>query len=129
MPIIKENPDSYTQVKLNTPNQLEMYISRFSGVLLYVDYTKGDETELILSFLVQDKEDPTLKYYQLTERNFSSREAVPFIIKLTGSGLFHIPIPVGGSSDRLRINAEFLNSVAVEGTMNVYARIEAPYSS
>ena len=42
MPIIKENPDSYTQVKLNTPNQLEMYISRFSGVLLYVDYTKGD---------------------------------------------------------------------------------------
>ena len=129
MPIVKQNPSEYTQVKQTTPNQLEMYVSRFSGVLLYVDYTKGDESGLHFTFEAQDKEDPTGNFYQISERDPVTNHAESFTIILPDTGKYYLPIPVGASTDTLRINGEFAGTSGSEGTANIYARIEAGYSS
>ena len=129
MPIIKVNPDSYEQVEFLDDTHLKVFVSRYSGVLLYLDYDKGDEDELIFTFLVNDKDDPTSNYYYLTERDFSVKTADLFKVRVLNTGLWQIPIPVGASSDYLIVEAEFLNTSGSPGDANIYARVETAYSS
>ena len=89
---------------------------RASVVLVYVDYTRGSEDGIRLSFEARS---------DLVGASFPIQREVGGQIKnyeptITDSGKLRIPIPVGESEDDLIVGVSFDGSVASPGSAHVW---------
>jgi hypothetical protein len=89
---------------------------------LYIDYTKGNETELQVrleeSFVDDDNPTTELYFQETIIDNAGLVELYTF--KFTESGMYRIPFQLGESEDRIRVSARGEGTPAFSGEVNLY---------
>ena len=75
-----------------------------STVVIYIDYTKGDETDLTMTFDVYEKR---LDDWYPMQYEDSSETVAIYKKVLSNSGKYRIMIPIAENEDLLRVNCTF----------------------
>lgn len=125
MTITLQNPASYKKVSLDSGNIL-VESNRLKGVLLYLDYTKGSESEYKLTPYIRTDRNPEAPntFYLVTQRDVGTGQLFPFEINLTVSGLYIAGIVTPQSTTELKIVPNFAGG---SGTLKVFVDYESPY--
>ena len=102
-------------------NKVYYNVKPYDAVGLYLDYTKGDETDVTVNVLVKDEKGPD-KEYPLRNRNLD-----PVSFTFTESARACVPVEFPGSADTLVVEVSFKDSGAGEGTVEVYLNVSSVY--
>ena len=100
----------------NTTATVDMKTIGQTTLLIYVDYIKGTETDLKLSFEVFHKR--IGQWFPLQIENGTS--IYDYIITLTDAGKYRIPIAVAFCEDKLRITAALEGDLTTPGSADIW---------
>jgi len=102
---------SDTAVSYNVRNNL--------GIYMYLDYTKGAETDITISFTIRDIKQSNLnllgsEYSLQTVTSLTGLNST-YQLQLSASGLYMLPVNISESTEWLTANFVFTGSTAVAG--------------
>ena len=110
-------PDNYNIV-IDIKNQ--------TGVVLYIKYTKGDETGVLITHSVCEKDDPNQPlFYDIVERD-SDGILSKFSSALTASANILYPVATVLPNTKVNVNFDFVGATT-EGTLNIFIKIDNAY--
>jgi len=110
------------QTGLLSGNTITYYVSNYTAVYLYVKYTKGDETNVTLSFGMKDSKQPVpTDVFSLSKLVSGSIISETAILDTTGNYL--IPVPVPESADNLVLTATYTGGTT--GVVDVFSNIDS----
>jgi hypothetical protein len=109
--------------------EIQYNIVRYSGMYLYVNYTKGSESSVDFFFKASDSlfaasVPPSGAYYVI--KTNSSSVASQYFIRLTSTGKYVMPVPSPESADFL--TAEIVFNGPDDGTINVFGNYDDSYA-
>jgi len=87
-------------------------------VLLYVDYTKGDEIGLFLTAYFKDSDVDAFFQDSYVASDILSNRTMSTPV----SGTFRVPIPVGMNESEVQINIELQGATTSPGTVKIWAK-------
>lgn len=123
MPLNLINTDDI-RVNQASDYMLECRTKNYTGIILYVDYIKGDESSIKFSFETKDDIDTTSNFYALTDVD---GDVYNIVVTGTSKKCFQAPIPI--SVDLVNVGVEFVDSASplTEGTINIIVRVDSIY--
>ena len=95
--------------------------ARGDGVISYVNYTKGENDNLLISFAYMNNETDTEHFYSDVTSDSGIISVSSYSIPL--SGLYRIPISIAQNEDVIKMTFSGL----VEGSVNVEFEKDSPY--
>ena len=84
--------------------------------VLYVNYTKGDEDNLTITFDAMYS--PLGDFYPIMFED-SPESVAPIVKKIDASGKYRLLITLADNESRLRVNAQLVNSSSSPGTAEI----------
>lgn len=112
MPLFDLNNNINTEV---ASYELAYNVSACSGVYLYVDYEKGDESNITLTFSVTDNNNPNQAKHAIVNGSLDK-----YSITIAEDLRAVLPIPVPEPADKLYINVAFNGSGSSEGSLSIF---------
>jgi len=110
------------QTGLLSGNTITYYVSNYSAIYLYIKYTKGDETDVTLTFGIKDSKQPVpTDVFSLSK--VVSGFVVPESTVLNTNGSYLIPVPIPESADNLILTATYNGGST--GTVDVFSNIDS----
>jgi hypothetical protein len=113
----------WIQTNADTSVEVNQVTYKRDTILLYVDYTKGDETLLELTFGFIDDD---ISNEIFIDSYLDNDEVINRTIKFSSSGTYRIPVPVSFNEEKVQIKADIIGSIASPGTVNIWVKPNAP---
>ena len=87
--------------------------------ILYLDYTKGSESSLEIKLEYALQWNTPKVFYQESIMDIGSQIVTPYVITISVSGKYRIPLPVGIQEDQIKISVRGVGSVAAPGSVTL----------
>ena len=102
---------------------IEIPVLRHKGVYLYIQYIRGTEDYVQLTFSVKPATtDPT--FYTLVERHTDGTIA-PFTVILNEEGNFLLSIPIPDTCSHMRVHTDYPGGEKGEGTVKIFVELDS----
>jgi len=102
--------------------EMEFDFRRKKEIAMFLDYAKGDEDGVLLSFFCKDNGISEEWFTVAVARAGAPVTMVPYIVELTEDQNPRIALPLGCRDKHLKIRADFINSSGAPGTLKIGAR-------
>jgi len=100
----------------------ECPVNGFSWLYLYIDYTKGSEDNITLTYQMFDDRNPTGNYYDVTELSSTSgqleKRGIPFDNSTTTHLFFALPVAESAIKAHIVFTKRVSGSITVFGAIN-----------
>jgi hypothetical protein len=107
-------------------NNILLKFKNQTGIILYIEYIKGDETSLVISHSVKSTGDPNETiFYNIIDRASDSTLS-NFYSTLADSANIVYPIALTLSNNKVKVNFDFVGATA-PGIINVYCKLDDTY--
>lgn len=103
--------------------EMEFDFRRKLEMAMFLDYTKGDEDGILLSFFAKDNGISSTEWFTVAvARAGAPVTMVPYVIEMTEDQNPRIALPIGCRDKHLKVRVDFIGSSGAPGTLKIGAR-------
>jgi len=110
------------QSGLLSGNTITYYVSNYTALYLYIKYTKGNETDITLSFGIKDKKQP-IPTDTFSLAKITAGAVAPETATISVAGNFLVPVPIPESADNLVLTVTFNGGTT--GIVDIFSNIDS----
>lgn len=97
-------------------NKKVALLPQVTQVIIYLNYTKGSETRLEVRFRYAHKFDTPKVFYQESLLDINTQQVTLYVMEITASGPYRIPLPVGVQEDQIEVAVRGIGVPSPTGT-------------